>query len=477
MSESNYTLRQIQVALNDCSVDEKFSEYPWTDQLLVKVILIEGDYTWCLVSVDTTELNTFETLKIRKRAATVLGIPYLNIWIHYTHTHSAWLGYPQLDVMRFSDSILSAVKAAKETAPEPINAISLISVNTDNKYTINRRAYIEDVGSFSMYQCAGCQDDGRTINAAEGIKDMLRLWGAKEDGIHDIREVNLDGEVDGMLQLVLFAFGSSPIAGIVRFNAHPVVLSNNFYKPHFSRDYCGVLCDSLSEMWNCPILFMQGPAGNQRIRHSNNSLQECEQLGKNLAKELEPEKNTPNYESLDSLVMTSKILQCSIQDYIALNENEYDAHIKKLEEEIKKLEVGNGYLKELKLLADESEMLKMLKINISELGLVNEQDIVNGYREMEVSAVKFGKLILCVANNELANFFSLKLYDYFNSEGLIVGAYTNGCDGYVLEPWDFENGGYEQWESLIKPENSTEILAAAKEIISTLKSYRTAKII
>lgn len=469
MSGNKYTLKQIQVELDNCSVEEDYAKRPLTDQLLIKAILIEGDCPWCFVSIDTTELNTYETSKIRKKAAAILEIPYENLWIHFTHTHAAWYGFVDFDVKIFSASVLSAIEKLKSAKAEPVDAVSLLTVDTGNKYTINRRAYLEGVGSISAYQATGCEDDGEKINAAEEVRERLGIWGAKKEALGNIKEVLLDGQVEGVLQLLIFALGDKPVTGIVRFNSHPVILSSGYYKPNFSRDYCGVLCDNLAEMWKCPIFFMQGPAGNQRTRHKVNTLEQCEQLGKAIANELDPKKHTVSFEPLDQIMVNSKTFDCSIHEYLSVDKEKNEKLIEELNKEIDLLKLNDDYLKNFKLLVDKREILKMLEINISVIGLVNQQDIDRGYREMEISAAKFGNFVFCTANSELANFFSLNLYEEFDSDKLIVGAYTNGIDGYIIEQWDYDNGGYEQAESMIKPENTTKILSVAKELISALK--------
>lgn len=465
MKPPNHTLKQAAVVLNDCSLKKEHSQYPYTDKLSANVIIVESNIKWCVISVDITELDTYKTMVVRKKVADMLSCDYKNVWITFTHTHSSWFGNSCLDFDRFTQAILNAVSNAINSHAQQIDGIALLSIDTGNKYAVNRRTFVENIGAFSIYQCRHCKNNETGIDATEAVKEEFKSMGVDEEHLRQISNVYLNGKVEGMLQLLLFGFNNVPVAGIVRFNAHPVIVSASFYKPHFSRDYCGVLVDNLRQMWKCPILFMQGPAGNQRPAHTENTIEQCHNFADNMAEELNPKRFNLQFKSFTGMFLAAEFVRCNLLDYVKWDQQKRDTQIEVLKQQSQTVSFGQDYLKSKKKYHDQIVALQSVSTNLTEFGYVSEYDILRGYKNIEISALKIGSITLLTANNELTNFFSLRLYEQFGATNCMVTAYTNGCDGYVLEADDFALGGYEQSASVLEPESSELIIKTACDLI------------
>jgi hypothetical protein len=466
MKTISHTLKQATVALNDCSVKKEHSQCPCTDQLCANVIIIESNIKWCVISVDVTELDTYKTMVVRKKVASILNCDYKNVWITFTHTHSSWFGNSSLAFDQFTLSIINAVSEAINSQAQEIDGIAMLSVDTGNKYAVNRRAFVENMGSFSIYQCRNCKNNGTGIDATEAVKEEFKSMVVDEEQLHQISDVYLNGKAEGVLQLLLFGFNNVPVAGIVRFNAHPVIVSSGFYKPHFSRDYCGALVDYLQKMWQCSIFFMQGPAGNQRPAHTENTVEQCHQFASNLAAELNPKRFHVQFKPFTGMFLATEFVKCNLLDYVKWDPQKRDRQIEVLKQQSQAVSVDQNYLKNKKIYNDQIVALQSVSANITELGYVNEHDVSMGYKNVEISVLKMGSIALLAANNELANFFSLRLYEKFGTANCLVAAYTNGCDGYILEADDFARGGYEQSASVLEPQSSELIVKTACDLIS-----------
>lgn len=461
----HYLLKQSSRVLEDCSVHPSYTLRPVTDPLYVHVLLIESPRPWCLITLDLTELNTYRTTAIRQAVAAILHSDYQNVWITFTHNHSSWLGKNALNADRLEQCVVQAVRQTLAAAAEPLDGVALISVDTADRFAVNRRAFIEGLGSFSIYQCQDCITAPDGIDAAQAVKNLFLATGTAPGYLQSLKNVYLNGAVDGVLQLLLFGFRHKPVAGLVRFNAHPVILSSGFYKPHFSRDYCGLLQDELETLWHCPILFLQGPAGNQRPRHRENSLEECRLMAHRLARELHPQKVPCPFEPLFRFEAATEFLRCELPDYVCWPPDKRTRGIEQLEEQIHALQPDSNYLREKKRLDDRLTALKSVDTNCQEYGYVSSEDLDAGFKTMELSRLTAGPFSWIAVNHEVANFLSLSLYKEFGSTQTMITAYTNGCDGYLLDDDDYPNGGYETTASVIAPPCSSRLLDAIRHML------------
>lgn len=445
---------------------ETFASRPTTDSLQCRILLArQGDGGVCIVSLDLTEIPHGGTYTLRNAVAGIVGLPVDCVLVCYTHTHSAFMPH-QLDLAILENVVVSAAKLAI-TEAENADQVGLGWVETGTKYAVNRRVDgPRDMGRFSAFQNVNCDDDGERINAIGWIKNKLKEYGAAEDELAELTDgAYLDGPNDGRLQLLLFADGDRPVAGIVRFNAHPVILSSGFYKPHLSRDYCGVLVDRLEALWGCPMLFLQGPCGDQRTRHIENTPAECERIGGELAGLLGPGMVDVQWAELDQIEVEHSFVSSPLADDIAESLSNLEAKRQKAKASLDELGHGVEHLSQRKAKGEQVSRLNILRHLIGDLDYLTEEEIFHGELTQEVSLVLLGPWLLVGLPSEVGSVASRWLQPMLSDRAVICG-YVNGVQGYILEGEDLARGGYEALSCMVGPECMEQLVAATLELFA-----------
>jgi len=191
-----------------------------------KVMLV--DFDLCLIADDLTD-------RLRRQTAEATGIPYENIIIHATHTHSGpnvsgEKGWGEID-HAFADGImfpkaLAVVKAAsKELFP-----VKLGIGTTQSRVGINRRMLERD-GTVVLGQ---------------------NPW----------------GPFDPTMTVLSFAKVSDgkPLFNMIHYGCHGTACGCT---TEITRDWYGVMTDRLEELSGAPTLFLNGPEGDVGPRITN----------------------------------------------------------------------------------------------------------------------------------------------------------------------------------------------------------------
>ena len=205
------------------------------DDLTATVFCFEqGSLRAALVSLTLTLLDKEIADQLRSRIEGVCGIPREHIIVHSTHTHSAPLtfttkgwGTPNAE---YVDNILipRTVMAAR-TAMENLGEVSL-SVSSANSFAgVNRR------------------------ELGDNSEIILGQWDA--------------GPFDPAMTVLSFADGEGKcVANLIHYGCHATAAGNNL---EISRDWPGVMTDSLERVSGGTTAFINGTEGDVGPRLSN----------------------------------------------------------------------------------------------------------------------------------------------------------------------------------------------------------------
>ena len=436
---------------------------PVTDALQCRVLIVVGNGGFCLVTLDVTEIPPHPVTELRRAVAQATGLPLEAVWLGVTHTHAGFMPN-ELDMEALREVILRTVAGAQGNGSRATQA-GFAWVDTGHRFAVNRRAEAPHaIGRFSNFQPVHCVDDGRTVDAIGWMRDWLAGCGADECELAALTgAAPLDRPADGRLQLILLGHGDRPVAGIVKFSAHAVVLSGGYWRPNFSRDFCGALLDRLERHWGCPMLFLQGLCGDQRARHRQCSPAERDRIGFGLADLLAPERAAVEWAALDSVQTQSRMVSCATFPGLADDLADLEARQLRSRAELDSCPHGLEQLARRKGLAERLKHLEALDLFVNHWGYLTPAEVQAGRVDLEVSALGLGPWTVVAAPGEMCSPAALELQSALG-DGTIPCSYVNGTICYILDAADCSRGGYESYTSLIAPQATGQLVQAAREL-------------
>lgn len=335
--------------------------------LLAQVLLFEKRQTrYCLIVIDSLGLTTELSDELRAAVADTLRTAPSHVMLNFSHTHSAPAPKSPLGGARYFALLLERVNAAA------------------------KRAF------GTLQPCLAAWSLGKT----------------------DIAENRRDGcdTVDrrlGALQLV-YADSKIPIAVLLRISAHANTLMAHSTK--LSSDFFGPAREMLSAHFGCPVMLIQGAAGNLKPvgvdKLSGGTPQDTERIARLLLESARGMTFQP--QEVRRLAMYEQSVE-------VLSDVPSEAQAKRIVEE-SGLD-GQNWLAECARLRAKGITRQTNKTGIH-FFFINEG-------------------CLCGVPDEIFCELSLETAAKANTPLLFFNGYTNGCTGYLPHRAEWLKGGYE----------------------------------
>lgn len=388
------------------------------DPLYVRTIILKsGNNFLVLMSFDLAGLDISTCSKIKNETYHYLGIPKKSIIITTTHTHSG----PQTG--RYG-SDWTDPSWLDQTVKKAVSSVVL---------------------------------------AMRNLRESLVGYGEGE--LHDISENRREkkGPIDPKVRVIAFNERNKgePIATLVNFSMHPVVLRAN--NTLISADYPGYLCKYF-ERWEGGIaLFLQGTCGDIRPKilgteDLEESFKRVSRVGKIIAAEaLKVREQIDNFKDCNSIHVKSVNVSLSTTELPPLNE--VINRIKVIESEIGRLKDAS------KLMKMNWELYAMRRTKF-----LLERRIHNRRVFSTLTHVKLDNLIdiLTLPGEPLVR-FGFKVCTLPDLKKIVIVGYTNDYIGYIPSIDDYRKGGYEStapW-CILNERGIEELLVKIDNILKT----------
>jgi hypothetical protein len=336
--------------------------------LYAQILLFQSeDDFYCLITIDSLGLTTELSNALRAQVAKEFNTTVSHIMLNFSHTHSA---------------------------PEP------------TPYALNGEKYCAYMFK-QVLQGA--------INAKKFLKPCKIGWALTKTDIGENRRDGCTAVDDrlGALKIVDTQNGST-IAIALRVTAHANVLmrENNF----ISSDYFGVARNVLSNDFSCPIMMIQGAAGNIKPigvhKIYGGSVSDLDIVVDRLRRSAS--KLSFEIEDITDIQMVSKSI-------------EYVSYIP-TKAEAEKIATNSGM--------DASNWLL-------ECERLRKADIEEQRQKGEFQLLKINAGCLCGVPEEIFCELAINATKSSNNQLLFLNGYTNGCTGYLPTKVEWEKGGYE----------------------------------
>lgn len=353
--------------------------------LLAQVSVWEDEERCCLITVDSLGFMKEMTERLRERVCWVLGISRDKVMVCFSHTHAA----PNADSEKqYFEMICEKVVEATGRALADLKPVCIGYGNGEVEIGVNRRT-----GGTKVDKRAGfllVQDEGMQ-------KNCLLL---------------------------------------VRLTAHGNVLKADNYR--ISPDYFGAVREALQEQYGCPVMVLQGAAGNIAPKYFDSEDTPVDAKGPAFVR------------SKDALHKMAEEVREEITERIAQIAIIADATVgmyskeMMLYAEVPSKEVAEKIASEAKLFCgiDGTEWLEEVD-RLRELGVRRQEECV------EVQYFSIGEWCLCGVPYELMTEFALDGVERTGNEFFYINGYTNGCLSYFPMAEEFDKGGYEVYWSML----------------------------
>lgn len=384
------------------------------DCLTAQVSVWEDNGICCLVTIDSIGFNKREANLLRDRIGTILCAPREKVMLSFSHTHAAVNVSVEKEYYEMlCQKICGAVENAKASMIE-------VSVGWDNVEA--------DIG----------------VNRRKSSAEIDRRVG--------ILKVCASNSND--LKLV-----------ILRLTAHCNVLKSDNYL--ISADYFGAVRKVFYEKYHCPIMIVQGSAGNIAPKYYSATFTSIDGRGEeyincdtaldNMAQEV-IDKVEPIFNEINT--------KCGTSVYA------YSKYIP--------LQSKIPSMKEARQIADEAK--KHCGIDgqkwLKEVESLQNRGISIQEERLEMQYFCIGEWCLCGIPNETMTEFALETELLLKNPYFYFNGYTNGCGSYFPTKEEYDLGGYEvYWAMLIYYADYGRVYPYQREAIDMVIAYAVENLI
>lgn len=353
--------------------------------LYAQVIVWEGEELCCLVTIDSLGFKKELSDRLREVIGQALCVSSDKVMLCFSHCHSA----PNADIEKeYYEMVCRKIKMAVVMAREHLCRVYTGYGNAEVVIGVNRRK-----GNNFLDKRAGIL---KVCNAESGVVELL----------------------------------------ILRITAHCNSLKRDNYM--ISPDFFGEIREIFGAYYHCPIMVIQGSAGNIAPKYFQSEETPIDARGEqyvrseNALMDMATEvfsKTLPIIEQID--VKSDMAVQMYSKNLILYAEVPTYEEAKRIAKESKESCGIDGlkWLEEVKRLND--------------CGIKRQQE------NAEVQYFRIDDWCLCGVPYELMVEFSNHAQETIQNEFFYLNGYTNGCLSYFPTEEEFDHGGYEVYWSML----------------------------
>ena len=353
--------------------------------LLAQVSIWESENRQCLITVDSIGFKRELADVLRDKVSSILGVSRDKVMLCFSHCHSA----PNADSSaEYFETVCENILTAVRSAMADMCSVSVGWDNAEVDIGVNRRE-----GNESLDKRAG----------------ILKVCGMDKN--------------DNKLLLV-------------RVTAHCNVLKRDNY--FISPDYFGSIRELLGEKYSCPVMVIQGSAGNISPKYFNSAETPIDARGSQYIRS--------NTALEDMAAAVYEKLSQRIDRMEASDSAEIDMYSRKIS-----LYADVPSLKEAEKIAEEA--MRYCGIDgtswLKEIKRLHGSGVRRQEERAEVQYFAIGKWCICGVPYELMVEFAVEAAEKLNDPFFYVNGYTNGCLSYFPTKEEYDKGGYEVYWSLL----------------------------
>lgn len=378
------------------------------DCLMAQVSVWEDNGTCCLVTIDSIGFNQREANQLRDMIGTIICAPREKVMLSFSHTHAA----VNVSIEKeYYEMLCQKICGAVENAKASMIEVSVGWDNVEADIGVNRREPSDE------------------IDCRVGI---LKICASDSND----------------LKLV-----------ILRLTAHCNVLKSDNYL--ISADYFGAVRKVFNKKYHCPIMIVQGSAGNVAPKYYSATFTPIDGRGEeyincDTALDIMAQEVINKVEPIFNEINT----KCDTSIYA------YSKYIP-LQSEIPSMDEAHQIADEAQKYCgiDGQKWLKEVE-SLQNRGITFQEE----YLEMQYFCI--GGWCLCGIPNETMTEFALETERLLKNPYFYFNGYTNGCGSYFPTKEEYDLGGYEvYWAMLLYYADYGRVYPYKREAIDIVISY------
>lgn len=354
--------------------------------LLAQVSIWESEECQCFITIDSIGFKRELADVLRIKVGKILNVTRDKVMLCFSHCHAA----PDPDDSKeYFEMVCRNILTAVQSAADNMEPVSVGWDNAEVDIGVNRRG-----------------------NQQIGLD--------KRAGILEARDLER-----GERKLLL-----------IRVTAHCNVLKRDNYL--ISPDYFGNIRELLQEKYGCPIMVIQGAAGNIAPKYFDSTETPVDATGAQYIRSSTALEDMANavYEKM-SPKMTSIKMADTLSAHMCSKETVFYANVPSLTAAEKIAEEAKNYCG-----IDVRAWLEEVK-RLHNAGVYRQEEAI------EVQYFAIGKWCICGVPYELMVEFALESMKKLNNPFFYVNGYTNGCLSYFPTEEEYDKGGYEVYWSIL----------------------------
>ena len=354
----------------------------------------QGERRALAVSIDLCLIHTTLCDEMRARLAEEYNVPYGNILLSCTHTHSGpnlcgMTGWGEVDEAYYRGVFLPALFSAIAEARDKRVAVKMGVGTGESLVGINRRQ----------------------LKADNKIYFGQNPW----------------GPFNPVMTVIAFRDeAGASVANMVHYGAHCTCAGQNF---EISRDWCGVMVDELEAISGGVTAFFNGPEGDVGPRLTNGltvgrgDIRYAERHGALAAADaVRIYKSIKSFDTVELSVLEASVtLPLDGRVPLKVAEREYEVY--------KNNTVGSRHLK---------EQYYEEQIRLYHEGYVDKETV-----SIPQSILKLGEVVFIATPFEMFSVVGLRIAEESNIQHTLTLACTNGAENYFVTEDQICRGGYE----------------------------------
>lgn len=354
--------------------------------LLAQVALWrEKEELCCLITIDSIGFKKELCDSLRKRVCEAIGTSFDKVMVCFSHCHSAPNAYAVPEYYRM---LCDKVEVAAKQAKERLSAVCTGWGNAHAEIGVNRR-----MGNQKLDNRLG----------------ILKICDAKS----------------GSIKLIL-----------LRVTAHCNALKRD--NDMISSDYFGDIRDVLKAHYQCPIMVIQGAAGNIAPKYFKSKETPIDARGEQFIRSETALEDIAQEVYKQAVPIIDKIeVKCDAFVNMYSKSITLSAEVPTYEQAcvVAKEAMGNCGIDGTDWLAEVSRL--------NSIGIKTQEETV------EVQYLQIGEGCLCGVPHEIMVEFAINTMERRKDEFFYFNGYTNGCLSYFPTEEEFDLGGYEVYWSML----------------------------
>ncbi|PID92596.1 MAG: hypothetical protein CSA96_02300 [Bacteroidetes bacterium] len=430
------------------------------DSLFVTAMYGEDENgPWIILTLDQMILNYGDVDVMMHPLTHELGIPKERIVLLPSHSHAT----PPLDPGILSEVVLEAATRARDDRVGV--EIAFLNLQLDGKkYLINRRVYVDGIGSRTVMFNDGCEVYDDHLDASAHIRDwIVNLGTDPERFCGDGQRYVADGGVDSALQaLFIRDRQTGKLKGsFTRFAAHSVIVSSKVVNGDVSGDFTGYLKKRLEEKLGGVALFGQGPSGDLRPLNKEYSHAFAKSYGQKLADLLVADYGNLEWQALTSQKFFTQAVEMELLDGILLSTEQVEKEMVALEAAFdretdpeKRRQLQNRFWGLYRTPANH----RMVRPEWKQEGALG----------LQLYALKLNDQVLLAAQGEVFHEIGAKMLEPFRDHHPVLVTIANEYISYLPTDEERLRGGYEPSVCIVVPGSPDTLIKASHRLLERI---------